>query len=137
MKNIYTTPQSKLSGTSVHEVRQKALLIFNQIKSRTKRTPYVRSKYFRKDKIFLNIFWSHVYEKSEKDRVRRLKFYGCAIDLIRNSALNPETRENFQNKEELLHRFFGKTKSGEKFVVQIKENKRSKRKDFISVYPQK
>jgi hypothetical protein len=131
----YKTNRQKLPGTSFKEVEQAARAIFRQIKSRSKRTPYVRSKYFRKEKVFLNIFWQHLHEKHEKDRVRRLKFYDCAIDLIQHSTLAPETRENFQNKDELLHRFLGQTKSGDQFVVQIKEDKRSGRKDLISIYP--
>lgn len=75
-------------------------------------------------------------DKKEGDRVRRLKFYECALDLIKNSIYNPETKENFKKKDELLHRFFGILEDKEKFVVQIKENKRTKRKDLISIYPE-
>ena len=132
----YKTKKQKISGTSFKEVNKTAKIIFKQITSKTKRTPYIRSKYFKKEKIFLNLFWSHLFEKREKDRVRRLKFYDCALDLIKNSTHDPETRENFQKKDELLHRFYGVTKNGEKFVVQIKENKRTKRKDLISIYPE-
>ena len=82
----------------------------------------------------LAIFWSHLYEKREKDRARRLRFYECALDCLRSTTSNPETRENFQQKDELLHRFYGQTANGQQFVVQVKENKRTGRKDFISVY---
>jgi len=131
----YKTKKQKISGTSFKEVNKTAKIIFKQITSKTKRTPYIRSKYFKKEKIFLNLFWSHLFEKREKDRVRRLKFYDCALDLIKNSTYDPETRENFRKKDELLHRFHGILASGEKFVVQVKENKRTKRKDLISIYP--
>src|SRR3989344_1754170 len=133
--NIYKTKEKQIGGTSFSEVRNEAERAYRQIKSRSKRTPYIRSKYFRKEKIFLALFWGHLFDKKEKDRVRRLKFYRCALDLIRNSSHDPETRENFQKKDELLHRFFGITKTGEGFIVQIKENKRTKRKDLISMYP--
>ena len=131
----YKTKKQKISGTSFKEVNKTAKIIFKQITSKTKRTPYIRSKYFKKEKIFLNLFWSHLFEKREKDRVRRLKFYDCALGLIKNSTYDPETRENFRKKDELLHRFHGILASGEKFVVQVKENKRTKRKDLISIYP--
>ncbi len=36
-----------------------------------------------------------------------------------------------------LHRFYGQTKSGELFCVQIKQDKRTGRKDFMSVFPSK
>lgn len=132
---IYKTTKNKIAGTSFHEVNKTAEQLFKLIKSRTKRTPYVRSKYFKKEKVFITLFWAHLFEKHEKDRMRRLKFFDCAIDLIKNSNFDPETRENFKKKDELLHRFCGITKNKEVFVVQIKENKRTKRKDLISIYP--
>ena len=135
MNNAYQSKRTRISGTSFKEIEKNALTIFKTIKRKTKRTPYVRSKYFRKEKVFLSIFWGHLYEKSEKDKTRRLKLFDCALDLIQNSTRNPTTRENFQKKDELLHRFHGETKHNEKFTVQIKENKRTKRKDFVSVYP--
>lgn len=132
---FYVTKYQAARGVHYKEVEKKALITFKDIKSRTKRTPYVKSKYFKSEKIFLNLFWSHLYQKHEKDRTRRLRFYDCAIDLIRNTALAPESRENFKQKDELLHRFYGRTKLNEKFIVQIKENKRTHRKDLISIYP--
>lgn len=136
MTNIYSTNKKKLSGTSYKEIDKLAKNIYSVIRKRTKRTPYLRSKYFRSEKVFLNIFWSHLYQKHEKDRTRRLKFFDCAVDLIKSSTYHPVSRENFKNKGELLHRFVGSTKNKEKFIVQIKENKRSKRKDLVSVYPE-
>ena len=132
----YTTKEIKLSGTSLKEIEDHAVQIFRSIKKRTKRTPYIRSKYFNKEKVFLNIFWQHLYQKREKDRVRRLKFFNCAIELIKNSIKNPQTTENFKQKKELLYRFYGCTRNKDKFIVQIKENKRTKRKDLISIYPE-
>lgn len=133
---IYKTTKKKLAGTNFKEINKQAKIIFDKVKKQTKRTPHIRSKYFRKEKIFITLFWTHLYKKSERDRIRRLKFFDCAIDLIRNSNFDPETRENFQKKDELLHRFYGETDSEEKFVVQIKEKKRTKRKDLISIYPE-
>ena len=133
---IYLTKKSKIAGTSFKEVTKKARAVFDRVKARTKRRPYVRSKYFKKDKIFISIFWTHLFKKNEKDRLRRLRFLECALDLIINSNFDPVTRENFQKKDELLHRFYGSTTNKDKFVVQIKENKRTKRKDLISIYPE-
>lgn len=132
---LYKSNKNKISGTSFSEVRKQADKIFNLIRSKSKRTPYIRSKYFKSDKVFLNLFWAHIFDKNEGDRVRRLKFYDCVLDLIKNSTCNPNTYDNFYKKDELLHKFEGITKNNEKFIVQIKENKRSKRKYFISVYP--
>lgn len=113
----FKSSKAKLPGTSFVDVRKKAEVTYRLIKSRTKRTPYIKSKYFRGEKVFLTLFWAHLFEKHEKDRVRRLKYFDCALDLIRNTMLNPETKDNFQMKNELLHRFYGTTKNGEEFIV--------------------
>ncbi len=44
----YQTKAKKLPGTDYREVHSKVLAIFKQIKSKTKRRPYVRSTYFKK-----------------------------------------------------------------------------------------
>ena len=45
--------------------------------------------------------------------------------------------ENADNRNEILHRFAGKTKDKEIFFVQIKENKKNSKKYFMSCFPQK
>ena len=44
---------------------------------------------------------------------------------------------NPNNKVELLHRFYGKSKEGKNFVVQIVENIKNHQKHLISIFPQK
>jgi len=44
----YFAKVNKLSGTNYAEVKKNADIIFKQIKSKTKRRPYVRSAYFNK-----------------------------------------------------------------------------------------
>ncbi len=68
------------------------------------------------------------------DRVRRLKYYLCALDLIENTMLKPYSQTNPMRKSEILHRFIGQIHTGELFYVQIKENKH-KQKYFMSVFP--
>lgn len=132
----YQTKSIKLSGTNFHEVRKKAFGLYQQEKKRTKRKPYVRSAYFKKDKIFLDLFWNHLYEKKNfGDLMRRMKFYPCALELIRHSNLEPTSKENPNRKSEILHRFAGITPDKEFFFVQIKENKRSGNKWLMSVFP--
>lgn len=127
---------NKLSGTNYKELHKKARYIYDQIKKRSKRKPYVRSAYFKKDKIFLDLFWSHLFEKNHfGDFTRRLKFYPCAIELIRHSNLEPASKENVGKRSEILHRFAGITGDSELFYVQIKETKRTGKKWFISVFP--
>lgn len=81
-----------LPGSSYDEVVKEARKVFNNdVRSRTKRQPYVRSKYFKNDKIFMTVFWDHVMQKHMKERTKRLRFYRAAIDLLRNTTLNPES----------------------------------------------
>jgi len=67
--------------------------------------------------------------------MRRLKFLPCAIELIRHSVFEPTSKENPNKSSEILHRFMGMTSEKEVFFVQIKEDKRSGKKWFISVFP--
>ena len=90
-----------------------------------------------KEKIFLSLFWQHLGDKHHKDRIRRIKYFPCAIEVICKSPFNPISKENREKKSEILHRFQGITKEKEKFYVQIKENKNNKQKYLISVFPNK
>lgn len=132
---VYQSKFLKLAGTDYREIYSKARFIFLQIKKKSKRKPYIRSAYFNKDKIFLDYFWEHLHQKHPADRFRRLKFYECALDLINNCKVDPLSVQNPNRSRDILHRFFGQTKSGEEFIVQITENKRNHQKYFISVFP--
>jgi len=131
----YKTKRNIIPGTHFKIVEKVAKKILKVIKNKSKRTTFIKSAYFKKEKIFLNIFWSHLHNKRLPDRVRRLKYFDCAVDLIRNSKIEPIIKSNPNNKSELLYRFIGITKGGEIFMVQIKENKRTKRKNLISIIP--
>ena len=131
----YITKVSKITGTNYAEVKKNAGIVFKEIKSKTKRRPYIRSAYFNKEKIFFDYFWNHLLGKSFKERVRRLKFFPCAIDLIKNSKIAPTSEENVDNRKEILHRFLGQTRNKEIFFVQIKENKKTGKKYFMSRFP--
>lgn len=135
MARAYFVKSEKLSGTSYGDVYKKAFAIYKRIKARTKRRPYIRSAYFNKDKIFLGLFWSHLKDKHHRERTRRLKYFPCAIELIKNSRLDPTSKENLEKTSEILHRFRGITPEKEIFLVQIKENKRNNQKYLISVFP--
>ncbi len=135
---IYKSKYGKLPGTSLEELIKLARREYHMIQKRTpRRAPYIRSKYFTKDKIFISNFWDHLNQKSPKERVRRLKLYSCAIDLLRNSSFAPDTIFKNYDLNSALHRFYGQTQDGEYFYVQVKENKRTNRKDLISVFPTK
>ena len=95
----------------------------------------MRSVYFKKEKIFLELFWRHLYEKKNfRDQLRRMKYFACAIDLIRNSHFEPISKENPNRRSEILHRFAGATIDDDLFFVQIKEDKRTGQKWFMSVF---
>ena len=132
----FQTKSKKLTGTSFKEVFNKSHRLFVQIKSKSKRKPYIRSIYFKKDKIFLNLFWSHIHEKKNfRDKVRRMKYFSCAIELMKNSRFDPITKENPNRSSELLHRFAVITCEKDLFFVQIKEDKRTGKKRLLSVFP--
>ena len=133
----YLTNTKKLPGTNYAAVRKHVIIIFNQIKRRGKRRPYVRSDYFHKQKIFFDYFWQHLLQKSPKERTKRLKYFAAAIEVIKKSRNHPTSEENPHKKGEMLHRFAGLTQERELFYVQIKENKRSGGKYFMSCFPEK
>jgi hypothetical protein len=134
---VYQTKAKRLSGTNYAEVYKKAFNIYLKIKKQSKRRTYIRSAYFNKEKIFLSLFWHHLGDKHYKDRIRRIKYFPCAIDLIYNSRFSPFSKENSIKKSKILHRFIGMTKEKEIFYVQIKENKNTRQKYLISVFPGK
>lgn len=133
----YLTNTKKLPGTNYATTRKHTVIIFNQIKRRSKRKPYIRSDYFHKQKIFFDYFWQHLLQKSPKERTKRLKYFAAAIEVIKKSRNHPTSEENPHKKGEILHRFAGLTQEKELFYAQIKEDKRSGRKYFMSCFPEK
>lgn len=134
---IYRTKIAKISGSNYQEVNKASKSTFNIIRSQSKRLAYLRSKYFNGEKVFLDIFWIHLHQKSPRERFRRLKFYTCGLDLISNSRCKPDIKYDPRNSSVKLYRFAGQIKEGEIFFVQIKEDLKSKQKYFMSVFPQK
>jgi hypothetical protein len=132
---IFQSRFTKLSGENYNDLERQARKLHQQIVTKTKRNPYVRSKYFTNQKVFVNLFWNHLNEKHRTERKRRLVFYQSAIDLLRNSTCKPETKLNPNDSREVLHRFFGSTRDGAVFVVHVRENIRDNRKSFMSVFP--
>ncbi len=122
-----------LYGNHYGRIKKQAFTILRRIESKTKRRPYIRSKYFANQKIFTNLFLSHLFDKSIIDRKRRLRFLPCAVELIEKSTCCPVINQN-QNKKEQLYRFYGRTKDKQNFAVQVKENSREN-KYFMSVFP--
>ncbi len=133
---IYKTKAKKLPGTSYKEIRKRAFGLHQELRKKTKRKPYVRSLYFKKEKIFIDLFWGHLFEKKNYwDQMRRMKFFACGLELIQKSNLEPVSKENPNKTAEILHRFAGMSADKELFFVQIKEDKRSGHKWLISIFP--
>jgi len=135
--NAYRTRAEKLTGTDYHEVYVKAFALYKQIKSKSKRRPYVRSHYFKNSKVFLELFWHHLDQKKWPDRFRRMKYFPCALELIQKSRIKPASKLNPNKSSEILYRFIGMTPDHSLFLVQIKENIRKDQKWFMSVFPWK
>ncbi len=134
---LYKCKTPKIGGsTRYKEVARKARMHYHKIERQSRRNAYIKSAYFGKEKVFINLFWTHLNQKPQRERRERLKFLPCAYELIKNSSNKPIIKQNPNNKSETLYRFGGTTKSGELFYVQIKEDKKSKRKDFMSVFPE-
>lgn len=133
---IFKSKEKKIPGTDFKEVHYSASLFYSRIRKKSKRRVHIRSAYFNKDKVFLDLFWHHLFQKDNwRDRVRRLKFLPCAIDLIKNSYIHPTSKENPNKNQEILHRFIGYSFENEMFYVQIKENKKTGQKFLVSIFP--
>lgn len=133
---IYQSKYNQLPGTTLKRVLHAAHRHHDLVKSRNpRRRPYVRSKYFKGDKVFITLYWSHLTQKNRKEQQRRARLYRVALDLIRNTTQDPLTIIDVTKADILLHRFYGITANGVPFCVQIKQNHQSSRKDLISAFP--
>lgn len=133
--NYYQTKASLLAGSNYKEIHRNYEKYFRALQSKSKRQPYVRSAYFLKQKIFLNLFWLHIFDKTHNVRAIRLKYLPSAIEVLESSRNDPVTIQNVEAKAELFHRFYGLTREKQKFVVQVKQIKRTGKLYLMSVYP--
>lgn len=132
--SIYKSKYRQLPGTDFKEVTKNARKEYTKVQRLTKRQPYVRSQYFSKDKVFINIFWNHLAQKRKGEQIVRAKLLLAAFDLLRNTKTEPESLFDNGNA---LHRFRGETADGILFAVQVKHDMKTGRKDFMSVFPLK
>jgi hypothetical protein len=131
---VYHSKVSSLPGSSYVEVLKLVRKEESKIQNLTKRQPYVRSTYFSHDKVFISSFMTHTMQKGRKSRTERLRLYAAAIDLIRKTRNDPETLLKSDLPKLILYRFYGVTRDNIEFCVQIKQDKRTGRKDFMSVF---
>ena len=132
---FFKTKAEKLYGHTYKDISNQAKAIYKREKIRTKRKPYVRSAYFKKDKIFLELFWQHLWQKNWRDRKRRVQFFDCALDLLRHSRVDSVSVQDPNHKSVMLHRFYGMTPTGYEFCVQVKQDKKTGQKWLMSVFP--
>lgn len=134
---FYKTKAHPIPGTRYADVAPQARALLRTIERRTKRRPYLRSAYFKKDKIFLTYYWKHLSQLKTYQRTRRLKYLPCAIELLRKSRHQPERYRKREQEKEVYYRFFGISPNGIEFVVQVKGNEKTNRKELLSVFPRK
>lgn len=131
LKNFYQCKSALIPGHNYATVYKVARKVFNRLKSKTKRRAYIRSTYFKGEKIFFDNFWVHLNQKGPVERYKRLKFFDCAIELIQKSAHKPINK--IEDRNFTLYRFMGKCEE-KTFIVQIKEDIRRKQKFIMSVF---
>lgn len=129
----YQTKSKKVSGTNYGEVMGNAFSVYDKIKKKTKRRPYIRSAYFKKEKIFFDYFREHLFQKSVKERMKRLKFFAAAVELVQKSRNRPIIKTNPNKNKETFYKFAGLTVEKDIFFVQIREDKK-RRKYFMSCF---
>lgn len=131
---VFYSKEKLLGGSKYPEVSKRAWRFYRNNFKKSRRRDNIRSIYFGNEKIFIGLFWSHLKDKHNlKIRTRRLKFIKCAFDLIRHSHSKPYVIN--VSRKTTLYRFFGKSKDGELFAVQIKENIYNNQKFLMSFFP--
>lgn len=101
MEQLYWKVKAKrIGGTNPKEIVAKARDYSHIIESSTKRLAYIRSKYFKKQKVFLKYFWEHLYQSGGwQQRAERLSYFLCAIEVIENSTYPPISTKPNRNKK--------------------------------------
>ncbi len=134
--HINQNKTSILHGTDYREIHMRVKTLYDHYRKITHRRPYVRSAYFSNEKIFIDLFWKHLWEKNWRDRICRLKLYPCALELLQKTGAMPTSKQNPNKHYETLYRFTGQTPQGLLYYVQVKEDTRNGQKIFVSVFPE-
>ena len=135
---FFQSKYNVLPGSDLEELASAARKVYKQAVGKSRRLPSVNSKckLFKTPRVFLDLYWPHLNQKPPRERFRRIGLYQCALDTIRNSRISPVVAQSGDGKS-IYYRFYGVTRAGIKFCVQIKEDRKSGRKHFMSVYPVK
>jgi hypothetical protein len=131
---FFQSKYNEMAGTSYCELINKAHAIVNALNPNHRRKENVHCGYYSGEKIFFEYFWQHQSNKPPADKMRRIRFFQCAVDLLQNTTYAPNIEPSGKNSSELWLSFYGKTKSGVKFVVHLKSNQRGN-KYLMSIFP--
>ncbi|MBI4022176.1 MAG: hypothetical protein HY372_02370 [Candidatus Andersenbacteria bacterium] len=131
----YRVKTPPLAGTRYADITPPARRLLKNIQRRTKRRPYIRSAFFKKEKVFIVYFWDHLLQLPRYQRTRRLKYLPCAIELIQKSRQAPKRYLKRDQPQEVFYRFSGRAPNGVAFAVQVKERRKTGRKELMSVFP--
>jgi hypothetical protein len=126
----YKCKSGLIPGHNYVAIIKIARKVFDNAAAKTKRRPYVRSAYFKGEKIFLDNFWPHIMQKNPRDRFRRLQLIRAGFELIRDSRKAPIL---IKEGRERLYRFLG-ISAGHQFYVQIKEDPKRRQKFLMSMF---
>lgn len=132
-ENLYQCKSKPIPGRDYSDVYRTARKIYNEIKNNTKRRPYLKSAYFKGDKVFFDNFWPHLNQKNPRDRKRRLKYFECAMELIEKSKFQPYFQKKHPDKNEVLYRFQGASNQ-QCFMIQIKHDIKRGQKFLMSIF---
>jgi hypothetical protein len=131
--NYFKIKTRPIAGTDLKEVTKKTMLVFHDIEKRTRRRPAVRCKALKNARVFIGEYLTHQSQKMRIDKLRRFKFFPCAIDLIENTNERPTFK--VLKTGETLYRLHGIAGNGQKFIVQISENPKTGNKRLMSCFP--
>ena len=132
--NYWPVKSSPFRSRTYEDAKKQVADLMAEIKGNSKRKIHVRSKYFKKKKVFFTNFWDHLFQKPIAQRKHRLRFFPCAVELIKSSQYSPTQRINSSKSSETLYRFHGITHSGQRFVLQIKKGSNGNFQ-LMSVFP--
>ena len=128
----YHSKAKRIAGSQYRDIERKARHIYNVVANQTKRNPYIRSRIFAGTKIFIKPFWEHLNQKKRNDRRRRLRYLECAYELLRKTDVEPLSKPVPGDSRFVLHRFFGITHDGQRFIVQVKEDRKTGAKTRVA-----
>jgi hypothetical protein len=119
--NYFKIKTPPFSGSSRQELFKKARRYYKDIITNPRRKPAVRCKVLGGEKVFLEMFWQYIGVKNAGDRGRRVAYFNCAIELIKNTNCKPSTKIDPNSKKENLQ-LGGITQTEQKFIVHIKRD---------------